>query len=76
MIPKEDQICQCGHWYEEHTGDGCDGCEPGTLRAHLFRFSTENSAPEAVADRGGDPDAWPQHVKDHFAPRGARLHRR
>lgn len=94
-IPLEDQVCKCGHWYDEHTRPDarsatqfapyCEGCWQvitpqgafgtdvdlkaaiGVGHEHEFIFSEENSTPEAIADRGGDPDQWPQHVKDHFS---------
>jgi len=55
-----DTVCRCNHWWEEHL-DGCaaPGCEcPG------FVFDPAANTPDAVADRGGDPDYWPHWVKE------------
>jgi hypothetical protein len=68
-VPAEDTICECGHWYDEHDCErgadpiadafcGAPGCE-----CESFRFSESASTPAAIADRGGDPDEWPDHVK-------------
>lgn len=63
-IPQEDQICACGHWYDEHKpGLWCAGCEAYCK----FEYGPEQNTPEAIADRGGEPRLWPQHVKDYFA---------
>jgi hypothetical protein len=71
-----DTICVCGHWYEEHylpsDGDpaGCEGCFAarfGDAAEHGFEFDPEENAPTAIANRGGDPTAWPQWVKDATA---------
>ena len=32
-----------------------------------FRFDSVASTPEAIADRGGDPEKWPEFVKNYFA---------
>jgi|SRR5579864_3029842 len=65
-----DTTCICTHWFEEHAGrhfacssPGCD-C-PG------FEYDDEGSTPEAIADRGGDPELWPQWVKDYWAAEDA-----
>ena len=54
-----DTICGCGHWFEEHEG-ACfaPGCE-----CAAFDYSESESTPEAIADRGGDPELWPERVK-------------
>lgn len=31
-----DNVCSCGHWYSEHT---LDGCSPGGCDPHVFVFS-------------------------------------
>lgn len=61
----------------------CEGCHialegwtPEELKGvvpveHEFKFSAEFNTPEAIADRGGDPEKWPQHVKDYFEREGA-----
>lgn len=66
-VPAEDTICECGHWYDEHD---CEmGADPvidawcGACACESFRFSESASTPEAIADRGGDPEQWPEHVK-------------
>ena len=74
-IPTEagpDTICICGHWWEEHTHEiddmACGGCDAAGLDLdaieHEFIFEPAENTPEAIADRGGDPEAWPQWVKD------------
>lgn len=55
-IPLEDQVCECGHWFDEHPDDYCS--------EHVY--SPELSSPSAIADRGGDPEQWPAHVKRAF----------
>jgi hypothetical protein len=64
-VPIQDTICECGHWYDEHDGCYCAGCDVGGLcdPDHFFLADPEASTPEAIADRGGDPDCWPEHVK-------------
>jgi hypothetical protein len=62
--PLRDTVCACGHWYDEHdAGDGacgaCDGCP-------RFEYDEHASSPDEIADRGGDPLLWPEHVKAHF----------
>jgi hypothetical protein len=63
-IPLEDTICKCNHWYEEHNHG--DVCEAPDCHCGGFSFDSEGSTPEAIADRGGDPDLWPEHVKRAF----------
>jgi len=64
-----DTICTCNHWYEEHeTGGGA--CGAPRCGCPAFNYDREASTPEAIADRGGDPQQWPQRVKDHFARLG------
>jgi hypothetical protein len=75
-IPIEDQVCFCGHWYDEHSRTDAEGpahCEscyqsevPDNGDEHDFAFDWKENTPEAIADRGGDPDLWPQHIKDYF----------
>lgn len=72
-----DTVCACGHWWEEHDNGGpcggCDAASAGTmdtaedLAAHVFEFWPEYNTPEAIADRGGDPDYWPEWVKAAFS---------
>lgn len=77
MSQHEDTICICGHWFEEHHLEiddmACAGCDAAGLDLdaieHEFVFDPEQSTPEAIADRGGDPELWPQRVKDYFAPK-------
>ena len=57
----KDTICTCVHWYEEH---GHTGCMAPDCSCEGFTYSAELSEPEAIADRGGDPELWPQRVKD------------
>ncbi len=55
----DDTICACGHWFEEHDSKcNAPGCE-----CLSFTYSTTESSPQAIADRGGDPDLWPERVK-------------
>lgn len=68
MIPTQagpETICECSHWYEEHDEEHCEGCEVGGHidPDHTFVFDPEQSTPDAIADRGGDPDYWPAWVK-------------
>ena len=70
QVPIADTVCECGHWYDEH--DCAMGDDPiadawcGACDCNTFRFSEAASKPEAIADRGGDPDLWPEHVKRAF----------
>ena len=60
----KDTICKCGHWFEEHDEEGecfAPGCE-----CVAFKYSESESTPEAIADRGGDPELWPERVKRAF----------
>lgn len=79
MIPTKagrDTVCECGHWWEEHIEprDGnaplCEGCVAGRLGGaeHGFVFDPTYNTPDEIADRGGDPERWPQWVKDHYGP--------
>lgn len=63
-IPVEDTICTCNHWYREHDNDG--ECFAPNCNCLAFTFSAENSTPDAIADRGGAPEKWPEHVKRAF----------
>ena len=65
QVPIADTICECGHWYEEHDS-GNDCCAPGCI-CQWFEFSEKESTSAAIADRGGDPELWPQHVKESAA---------
>jgi hypothetical protein len=56
-----DIICKCGHWYDEHQVN--KACSAPGCTCEWFAFDQEASTPEAIADRGGDPELWPQHVK-------------
>lgn len=74
-LPKQDTICTCSHWYDEHDrGGACDSCHSNAENARengyeavepclRFTFDPAQSTPEAIADRGGDPALWPEHVK-------------
>lgn len=72
-VPDEagpDTVCRCGHWFEEHfDGEpaGCAGCEAphphDDAYQHGFEFDPEENTPDAIADRGGDPELWPEWVK-------------
>jgi hypothetical protein len=67
-VPIEDTVCRCNHWYEEHDRPlelgnehafcGAPGCECAG-----FVADPALSSPETIADRGGDPGLWPEHVK-------------
>jgi hypothetical protein len=68
--PIQDTICGCGHWYDEHVHGGrCEGCEASASRCACASFVADpvQSTPEAIAARGGDPELWPEHVKQAFA---------
>ena len=58
-------ICVCNHWYEEH--DVGEECGAPNCTCLTFRFDSVASTPEAIADRGGDPEKWPEFVKNYFA---------
>jgi hypothetical protein len=66
----KDTICTCGHWYEEHDhAKECAACANNPYIADYqpctgFIYDAKASTPEAIADRGGDPELWPQRVKD------------
>jgi hypothetical protein len=62
------------------SGVGCSGCEASGIYddkgnvwpemlpvEHAFVLDDEQSSPEMIAERGGEPDLWPQYVKDYFA---------
>lgn len=61
LVPIQDTICECNHWYEEHDV----GTECGAPLCQCLGFVADPalSTAEAIADRGGDPDQWPDHVK-------------
>jgi hypothetical protein len=60
-VPIQDTICECNHWYEEHSyGTACEA--PGCSCVG-FLADPDASTAAAIADRGGDPDLWPEHVK-------------
>jgi predicted nucleic acid-binding Zn-ribbon protein len=63
MNAQHDTICKCGHWYEEHDPGDAECCAP-ECTCSTFAYSAEESTPEAIANRGGDPELWPQRVKD------------
>lgn len=83
-IPTEagpDTICECIHWYEEHqdwltVADDADpepfgpalGCGAPGCVCTAFVFSAIWTTPENIADRGGDPDKWPEWMKQALAP--------
>jgi hypothetical protein len=53
----EDRVCSCGHWHDEHGPKGCGcGCSG-------FVYDPAQNTPTAIADRGGDPELWPEHIK-------------
>lgn len=54
-----DTICTCGHWHGEH-GVECDA--PGCDCARFVLDPVASTAGE-IANRGGDPAQWPEHVK-------------
>jgi hypothetical protein len=62
-----DTICECAHWYEEHTeSTGIHvegGCMAPKCPCVAFVFSATETTPEMVFDRGGAPYAWPDWVK-------------
>jgi hypothetical protein len=59
--PIQDTICECVHWYDEH--DYGTECQAPDCTCGRFLMSPALSTPAAIADRGGDPDLWPEHVK-------------
>lgn len=69
--PTQDQVCECGHWFGEHN-DIATRCLTGDCTCKGFRFDREASSPPAIADRGGDPEKWPEHVKRYFAEQEER----
>lgn len=68
-VPVEDTVCRCGHWHDEHAhGGACVSCAANVNAGDFtscagFEADPEQSTPEAIADRGGDPEKWPDHVK-------------
>lgn len=60
-----DTICACGHWWEEHQDTG-GACFAPSCECNGFTFSAIETTPDAIADRGGDPDKWPEWVKAAF----------
>lgn len=68
----DDHVCRCGHWQAEHylpaDGEpgGCEGCAAShpdeDASEHGFEVDPEADTLAAIADRGGDPAAWPRHV--------------
>jgi hypothetical protein len=64
-VPIEDTVCECVHWYGEHTTGGGRCCAPD-CSCPGFVADSELSTPAEIADRGGDPAFWPEHVKRAF----------
>jgi hypothetical protein len=73
-IPTEagpDTICECYHWWEEHKGGSpfldrlgeAGECFAPHCDCQKFVFSAENMTPAEIADRGGDPEKWPDWMK-------------
>lgn len=62
---RADTVCECGHWYEEHDDGFCEGCAVGGVLdpSHPFAFDPAENTVEAITNRGGDPDMWPEWVK-------------
>lgn len=64
QVPVEDTICKCGHWHDEHTGPNPRAdCQAPACSCLKFEADPGQSTPDAIADRGGDPAYWPEHVK-------------
>ena len=67
----KDEICACGHWFEEHYVGSvdpkqmfCSTCEVAVADGGLigepcrdFQRDPEQNTPESIADRGGEPQA-------------------
>ena len=49
MDPIASGVCQCGHWYEEHTRELT--CEAPGCACSSFVYSPEENTPEAIAER-------------------------
>lgn len=58
-VPIQDTVCECNHWYEEHE----NACGVPECDCPSFLADPELSTAASIADRGGDPEAWPEHVK-------------
>lgn len=62
----KDTVCQCGHWYEEHTTRG-GACFAPTCEeigcCSKFTYDPNQNTIQDIADRGGDPDKWPKWMK-------------
>lgn len=74
-IPINDTICdECDHWFEEHDEGG--KCRAPDCACMEFNYGDGANTPEAIADRGGDPERWPEHVKAHFRGEGGAAAKR
>jgi hypothetical protein len=60
-VPIQDTVCECGHWYEEH--EVCGPCNAPGCECAMHLADPNESTAEAIAWRGGDPSAWPEHVR-------------
>jgi hypothetical protein len=58
-VPIQDTVCECNHWYDEHR----HACEAPDCECPGFVADPAGSTPAAIAERGGDPERWPEHVK-------------
>lgn len=58
-VPIQDTVCECGHWYGEHDG----ACRAPGCSCPNFLADPVGSTPDEIADRGGDPEPWPEHVR-------------
>ena len=56
-----DTICACSHWFEEHESSGA--CVAPGCSCQGYVFDPEENTPEAIADRGGDPEVWPSWLR-------------
>lgn len=70
--PIQDTVCGCGHWYDEHGPSGMYrgaeiarylACRAPGCGCVSYVADPERSTADAVADRGGEPEHWPPHVK-------------
>lgn len=58
-VPIQDTVCECNHWHEEHYGE----CGAPDCKCVGFLADPEASTAGAIANRGGDPEMWPEHVR-------------
>ena len=51
MVDYRDTICECNHWFEEHTDNGCFASH---CRCIHYVYEPEANTPSYIADRGGE----------------------